>query len=710
LLFLNTYDVPLSVTCLVPLPADGAVSNLALRIGSRHLDAELTRRSQARQQFTDAVAHGRTAALLESQRPDLFTQELCNVPAGAEVEICVQVDHPLQWLADGFWELRFPTVTNARYSGKPGRVPDAAEITPEFTLSPETQGAFSLTIDEELAEGCVPSSTSHSVSSLLRAGRTEVRAGADFVLDRDVVVRWSVPQAQVGLSLARAGAEKDGPLNGKAFGLLALTPPRQPPTAVPRDLVLLLDTSGSMGGPPLNLLKRLCALLITSLNDRDRLSMVRFGSTTERWMPVPSQATSTNLSSAMEWIRSLNATGGTEMGRGVREALRTSRPDSVTQVVLISDGDVGFEREVWQELRQRLPKRWRLHAVGVGSCTNRSLTSLLASAGRGKELFLEDGEDVERVSARLLRALEGPLVTDLCLSGGALRSALPERLPDLMAGEPALLSVELNPEGGELLAQGSTASGPWSARLVVPPTLPGDGSSARIRLFGRRLIDETERQVDELKEADAEVERLGLLYRIATRCTSWVVSAPEATVEPGSPSATVRQPHAVPAGKLQSLSAVRAVVVNRPLIPIKRVTPGSHLFGSIAESKVMSGFRGSKRKASGRKKKQAITTTKEVRFSPKTAPHDYEFKLNNVRRFLSEGHQVRVVVQFRGREVSHSELGNKLLEKLLQDLAGLALVIQAPRLDGKRMIMLLQANPRMSQSLANSGTTPPTTV
>jgi Ca-activated chloride channel family protein len=189
--------------------------------------------------------------------------------------------------------------------------------------------------------------------------------------------------------------------------------------------------------------------------------------------------------------------------------------------------------------------------VGVGSAVNRTLTGGAARAGRGVEVVAGIGEDPERAAARIVARTNAPVVVDLEVTGSALVSHAPRRLPDLFAGAPALIGVRVRAQGGELVVHGRTTSGAWEARVRVPPTQPGEGSQAVVALFGRESVEELEMDLaagSEARTIDASIERIGLEFQIATRVTSWVAIDEEPSVDPRAPLKRVRMPHELPHG------------------------------------------------------------------------------------------------------------------------------------------------------------------
>lgn len=545
--FVNPYDQALEVRYLLPLPSDGAVSGFAFTLGDVRVVGEVTGRQAARERFEQALVQGRTAALLEQERTSLFTQRVGNVPPRAEITAEVTVDQPLRWLDEGAWEWRFPTVVGPRYLGEPGRVADAAAVSVPVSDRPlGVRASLALYVADRLT-GAVES-PSHRVEE--RDGLVRIEGDESCRLDRDVVVRWPValPDVSAGVLAARpATAAHDG----DAFALVTVAPPTGGWTPVARDLTFLIDTSGSMGGRPLEQAARVVAAMIATLGTNDRIELIEFGSRPRRWKDSPQLATESNKAAAIAWVSALRASGGTEMKRAVLEALRPLRPDSQRQVVLVTDGYIGFEQEIVRTLLDGLPAGARLHTVGVGGSVNRSLTQAAARAGRGTELIVGLGEDADRLAARLVARTAAPLVTDLVLAGPGVREVAPRRLPDLYAEAPALIALRHAGAGGEVVLRGRTADGPFERRLTVPALERGAGPAGIAALFAREKVEDLEMALTAggvRAELDRAIEDTGVEFQVATRLTSWVAVSQHVTVAPGAPKVEVEQPHELPHG------------------------------------------------------------------------------------------------------------------------------------------------------------------
>jgi Ca-activated chloride channel family protein len=581
--FRNAHDVPLTVTYSLPLPPDAAVSAYAFRVGDRRVVGEIDRRASARERFEESVLEGKTAALLEQDRSSLFTQEIANVPPGGEVVAEVTIDQRLRFLSEGEWEWRFPRTVAPRYLGEEGRVPDAARLVQDMTEAPlPVRATLNLTVRDALSPGRAPESPSDRVRT--EGGRVVFADEAGAPLDRDLVVRWAVAQVEFGVRVDVARPPASSDLAGDAFALLTVVPPRPDarPTPVPRDVVVLLDTSGSMSGEPLDQARRVVGALVDTLGTGDQLEMIEFSSSARRWKRTAVAANDAHRRGAHAWLAGLKASGSTEMREALIEALRPLRPESQRQVVLVTDGQIGFESEVIAEIASRLPQSSRVHTVGVGSAVNRTLTGTAARAGRGVEVVVGLGEDAERAAQRIVAGTDAPTVVDVTLEGSAVLEHAPRKLPDLFAGTPLIVAIRSRPEGGEVLVRGRLASGPWESRVRVPPTQPGEGSQAIVALFGREAVEDLE--VDLAAGADAavvdpKVEAIGLRYRISTRVTSWVAIAEEPSVDPREPIKRVRMPHALPDGLSAEGLGLRGAIYGAARAPI-----GSHVFhlGSLS--------------------------------------------------------------------------------------------------------------------------------
>jgi Ca-activated chloride channel family protein len=529
----NPFAEPLEVVYTLPLPADGAVIGYSMRLGSRVIRGEVRSRADAKAAYEQALFEGRSAALLEQDRDDTFTQRLGSLPAREAAEITIEVLHPLAFLPDTGelgpqWEYRFPTVVGVRYEGAAGRVPDADR----------------LEIDR-VPGGGIPTRIALTLTTIDDAGASTRRVDA-MPLDRDLVVRWAAGTASIGAQLVEGPGL---PGDDGRYGMLTITPPRVPAAAFARDVTILIDASGSMSGQPIAWARDVAAGVLRSLGEGDRFELIAFSGKPRSLTGGIIPANERSLGAALDELTRLQAGGGTEMVDAMVRALRPLRPDSQHQVVLITDGEIGFEDEVVARIVDGLPDGARLHTVGVGAAPNRTLTSRAARAGRGVESFVCGDAEVPATVKRLCVATARPVLTDLEIASTALRGIAPARPRDVLAGQPLVVALELDPSGGALEVTGKVAGStePWTWRLTVPPSAARDGAVTTVplgALYGRETIADYELS---RWRTDERVIEVALRHRIASRVTSLVAISEEPGVDPKAPRRRVALPVEVPA-------------------------------------------------------------------------------------------------------------------------------------------------------------------
>ena len=278
--------------------------------------------------------------------------------------------------------------------------------------------------------------------------------------------------------------------------------------------------------------------------------MVAFSSGQVRYSPEPVHTTEAERRKARGWVESLAAGGGTELISAIEEALRPVRAAASRQVVVVTDGLIGFEAAAVRAIRDELPSQSRLHTVGIGSGSNRAFLRPAARAGRGVEIVIDLDETAERGLSRILAATSQPVVADVTIQGTAMADA-PPRLPDLLSGSPVLAGLRLRSDGGTLVVRGQTADGPWEQHVTVEPLPPGAGSDAVQALWARETIEDLELDLacgGTRKEIDARIEEIALEHSISSRVTSWIAIAEEPSVDPRAPIRVERIPQVLPYG------------------------------------------------------------------------------------------------------------------------------------------------------------------
>lgn len=263
----------------------------------------------------------------------------------------------------------------------------------------------------------------------------------------------------------------------------------------------------------------------------------------------------------------------------IEEALRPMRDDATRQVVVITDGLIGFESATIRSIRDGLPRGCRLHTVGLGSASNRAFLRPAARAGRGIEVLIDLDDPAGPAAERIAAATREPVVIDVSVRGDALVDTAP-RLPDLLASSPVLSALRLHPGGGSLVVSGRTAAGTWEQTINVPATEAGEGAHAIPALWARETIEDLELDLAcgaGRSEIDRRIEAIALQHSVLSRLTSWIAISEVPTVDPREPVRVERIPQSLPYGMspdglgLRMRDSMVMSAMAAPLAPLTRM-------------------------------------------------------------------------------------------------------------------------------------------
>ena len=556
-----------------PLPDDSAVDDMTIQIGERTVRGVIKKREEARAIYEHARNTGHVAALLDQERPNIFTQAVANIMPGEQVTVTISYLQVLQYEA-GWYEFVFPMVVGPRYiSGEPTgkqaggwspdttKVPDASRITPPV-VEPGMRAGHDLSIELTIDAG-VPLQKLHSKSHFIDVARPEGSRATVRLRDqatipnKDFILKYSVAGKQISdavLTQWMPGATKAA---GGYFTLI-LQPPAQvePAEIIPKELVFVVDTSGSMYGFPLDKAKELMDRALDELYPGDTFNLITFSGDEHILFPEPVFPTAENIRIAKEFMQSRKGGGGTEMMKAIRAALDPSdSQDHMRVVCFITDGYVGNDMEIIGEI-QKHPHA-RVFSFGIGNSVNRFLLSGMAKAGRGDTEFVTLADKAGKAADRLYQKLRSPLLTDISIDWGGLpvKDVYPQRIPDLFSGKPLVMMGRYGgPANGTIHLRGKR-NGEDLVR-DIPVTLSAGGQKAVVlpTLWARQKVDDLMSQDwagaeqgsprPDLKDA---VTELGLDYRMMTQYTSFVAVEEQVVTKDGKPR-TVLVPVEMPEG------------------------------------------------------------------------------------------------------------------------------------------------------------------
>lgn len=547
----NPNDVAVDGLYVFPLPERAAVSAMRIVVGERVIEAEIKERDEARKIYEQAKREGRTAALLDQERPNVFAQRVANIAPGESIRVVVAYEEPLA-PEDGAYELVFPTVVGPRFV--PAEQADPGEIAPPVDLSGEA-ARHALEIAVELEAGMTIrdlGSPSHAVS-IEQAGdtRATVTLEGENRLDRDFRLRWSLAgdAPEVGLVAWRDADAADG------LGAFALTlqPPADPDDAeiTPREIVFVLDCSGSMQGVPLRAAKEVVRRTLTNLRADDTFRIIRFSERASGLGPAPLANTPENVKRALRYLDGLTGSGGTRMIEGIRAAL-AGEPDEgrMRIVAFLTDGYIGNETQILAEVQRTIGDA-RIFSFGVGSSVNRYLLESLAEEGRGAADFQAPRESPDALVERFLRRIDAPVLTDVRVRFVDIDvgDVEPRVIPDLFAGQPLVLTGRYaEPGSGVVIVDGLQNGEPVRLRRVVTLYDDQPRNEAIGRIWARARIHRLSREMlrGEKDAAREAITALGLRYGLATPWTSFVAVDSERVANPSGESTSVEVPVELP--------------------------------------------------------------------------------------------------------------------------------------------------------------------
>jgi Ca-activated chloride channel family protein len=524
----NPNTFPVDGLYIFPLPENAAVTDMSLRIGGRTIRGTMKRREEARAIYEQARSEGRVAGLLEQERENLFAQQVANIVPGERIEVILEFDSGIR-CPDGGCEFVFPTVVGPRFI--PCRQADPGKIDPPVVVPHQTTGQR-LTMQVALDPG-VPmrqlESPSHRVE-ISRDGEERARVRLSITdrgsLDRDFRLRWRVggEAAEMGVLAWRSAGRKE-----PGVFTLILQPPAdlENEEIQPRELVFVLDCSGSMRGVPLEAARNVVRRALAAVRPGDTFQIIRFSDRSSGLSPDPLPATPANLRAALGFLDTLQGEGGTEMISGIRAALgRSADPQRLRIVAFLTDGYIGNEREILGEVR-RLLRGARLFSFGIGSSVNRYLLEGLAEEGRGEAAFLSPRETPDAMVKRFVERIAAPVLTDIRLTWEDLEveDQEPRLIPDLFAGSPVVVHGRYSRPGtGLLILEGMAGGRRRILREVV--TLPEEAAdhAALGRLWARARIHQLERELHDGPSGEVveAITRLGLRHHLMTAYTSLV--------------------------------------------------------------------------------------------------------------------------------------------------------------------------------------------
>lgn len=551
--FENNFDEPIEAVYTFPLSQTAAVDDMTMRVGDRVIRGRIMKREEARRVYEAAKDEGKTASLLDQERPNIFTQAVANIPPGEKIFIEISYVETLKF-EDGSYEFVFPMTVAPRYIPASVDAEDAEKISPPVAAM---RDGHDISIEVNLNAG-VPveqvRSNSHEIESLnLGASSAKITLRNEkTVPNKDFVLRYDVTGKRLeDAVLATRGA------NGGFFSLILSPPERLSSEDVtPKEIVFVLDTSGSMSGFPIEKAKESMRLALEGLYPQDTFNLITFAGDTHVLFEKPVPATRANLDRAQEFLASRKGDGGTEMMKAIKAALAPSDSQEHVRIIcFMTDGEVGNDMEIIAEVKKH-PKA-RVFSFGIGDSVNRFLLDAVAREGRGEAEYVLLEDDGSRAARRFHERIRNPYLTDISIdwNGLPITEIYPRRIPDLFGAKPVVVFGRYTKAAsGTIKLKGKIGGQIFEREIAVNLPETESANETLAALWARTRIDNLMSQSwdEDIEEANPtpriknEIVKLGLDYRLMTQFTSFV--AVEERIVTNRKGRKVKVPVHAPAG------------------------------------------------------------------------------------------------------------------------------------------------------------------
>jgi Ca-activated chloride channel homolog len=545
----NNGKVPLNARYVFPASTRAAVHGMQFTLGDRRVVARIKEREAATKEFEAAKKEGKTATLLEQERPNVFTMSLANILPNDRVMVELQYSELLIPEA-GVYEFVYPTVVGPRYSKTQASSGETWIESPYLHMGSVPPTTFTMKTN---LSGGLPIADLQSPSHQLKVdwegptvAHTMLAPNTGFAGNRDFVLRYRLTgnQIQSGV-LVNHGTKED-------LFLLMVQPPAKVTAAdIPaREYIFVLDVSGSMHGFPLETAKSLMRDLLGGLRPKDSFNVVLFSGAAKLYSPRSVPATPEQLQRALDIIEREHGGGGTELEGALGTVVKIPHAEHVSRtVVVVTDGFIAEERGAFDLIAKHLHDT-NVFSFGIGSSVNRHLIEGVARAGQGEPFVVLGPNEAPAVAARFRRYIESPVLTNIHVTYQDFDAydVEPAAQPDLFAERPITVFGKFRGRGkGRIVVTGRTATGTFTKTFDMAGVYPRPEHAVLPQLWARaRIARLSDFAVDGGEDA-REVTRLGLSYSLLTKYTSFIAVLEKVRVRPGS-SVDVDQPLPLPAG------------------------------------------------------------------------------------------------------------------------------------------------------------------
>ncbi len=552
--YANEGEHPISASYVFPASTRVSVHGMTMEIGGQRIKAVIKEKEEAEQDYEEARSEGKSASLLEEKRSNVFTMDVANIMPGDTVRIELHYTEMVE-STDGVCQFVFPTVVGPRYAGVLD-TEDAEEAewveTPYLEEGVDPESTYDIMVNVSTGVPITDlSCTTHDVDVEWKKNseaKVTLSDPGDFAGDRDFILEYQMTGEELESGLMLYEGEEEN------YFLLTMQPPAryEPTDIVPREYIFVLDVSGSMNGYPLDTARELIRNMVRNLRSTDRFNLFLFSDIVSEMSLQSVEATEENIDCALKLIDMQEGGGGTELAAALDDVLAVpAREDAARSVVVITDGYIYDEEEVFQKIRDHLGET-DFFSFGIGSSVNRSLMEGIAGIGMGEAFIVTEEAEAEETAERFRTYVEAPILTDIQVSfeGFDAYDTEPSSVPTLFASRPVVLFGKWRGEpGGSIRISGKAGNEEYTQEIQVSGTEPSAEHEAIRYLWARKKVEALTACgfATEDEETREEITAIGLAHSMVTPYTSFVAVLDEVR-NPEGKSMDVDQPSPLPQG------------------------------------------------------------------------------------------------------------------------------------------------------------------
>ncbi|WP_286235387.1 marine proteobacterial sortase target protein [Thalassotalea sediminis] len=520
-----------------PLPENAAIVHLTMHIGERKIVGQIHPKQKAKKLYQQAKATGKKASLLVQNRPNLFTNHVANIGPGEKITVTIEYQQTVAFNNDTF-TLRFPTTITKRYLPTNQKTDEQQTLQengwgltqPSFTENrqdsdsetsqPMHKVAINITLNTGFPLADISSEHHPIMTNEISSGQYRVSLEQDMIANRDFLLRWqaiphNTPTAAHFIQTA----------NTEHYGMIMLMPSTSNTVAasLSREVIFVIDTSGSMAGTSIQQAKKALISAVAELKETDTFNIIEFSTTANKVYQHSVPASDINKSNASTFIEQLNANGGTEILSALQLALgqQAQNTERLRQVIFITDGAVGNEATLFSYIDKHIQGS-RLFTVGIGAAPNSYFMTEAATMGKGTFTYVNSINSVQQQMQSLFSKLRSPVLMNLEANFNQTIEMYPRKLPDLYQGEPIMISYFSQEPVTEMQVTGQMRQQQWQQTLALQNSGKQTGLST---LWARRKIAQLSR--DKYKGEDADtvnqnILQLAMKHHLVSPMTSLV--------------------------------------------------------------------------------------------------------------------------------------------------------------------------------------------